>query len=193
MLRKLYDKTMHLADKKSAMWFLAAISFIESSFFPIPPDVMLIPMILSNRKKAFKLAAVCTVSSVLGALFGYAIGMFLYESVARPLLEYYHYMDKFDSFREMYNSHGAWVVGFFGFTPFPYKVITITSGVVNLNIFVFILASIISRAGRFFLVALLLWKYGKPIKDFIERRLGLLTIAFFVLLIGCFFGIKYLL
>lgn len=192
MLRKMYNKVMALADRKSAMWFLALISFIESSFFPIPPDALLIPMVLSNRKKAVKIATVCTVSSLLGALFGYAIGMFLYDSVARPLLELYHYTDKFNDFKNLYNEWGAWVVAFFGFTPFPYKVITITSGVVHLNIFIFMLASVISRAGRFFLIAGLLWKFDGAMKDFIERRLGLLTTLFFLLLIGCFVAIKYL-
>lgn len=149
MLRKLYNKVMSLSDRKSAMWFLAAISFIESSFFPVPPDALLIPMVLSNRSKAVKIAFVCTVSSVLGALFGYVIGAFLYDSVAKPLLELYHYTDKFNSFKELYNSWGSWVVAFFGFTPFPYKVITITSGVVKLNLLVFIIASILSRGARF--------------------------------------------
>lgn len=192
MLRKMYNKVLELADKKSAMWSLGIISFIESSFFPIPPDVLLIPMVLGNRKKAWKIAMICTISSIFGALFGYAIGMFLYDAVALPLLEFYHYTDKFNEFKNLYSEWGAWVVAFFGFTPFPYKVITITSGVVHLNIFIFILASLISRAGRFFLVAGLLWKFGDPMKEFIERRLGLLTIIFFVLLIGCFIGIKYL-
>lgn len=192
MLRRMYNKVLALSDRKSAMWFLALISFIESSFFPIPPDALLIPMVLSNRQKAWRIAAVCTVSSVLGALFGYVIGMFLYESVAKPLLEFYHYIDKFEDFKNLYNEWGAWVVAFFGFTPFPYKVITITSGVVNLNIWVFIVASILSRAGRFFIISALLWKWDGKIKDFIERRLGLLTILFFVLLIGCFVAIKYL-
>ncbi|MCT4575498.1 MAG: DedA family protein [Alphaproteobacteria bacterium] len=192
MLRKLYNKVMSLSDRKSAMWFLAAISFIESSFFPIPPDALLIPMVLSNRSKAVKIAFVCTLSSVLGALFGYVIGAFLYDSVAEPLLELYHYTDKFNSFKELYNSWGSWVVAFFGFTPFPYKVITITSGVVNLNLLVFIIASILSRGARFFLIAGLLWKWDGKIKDFIERRLGLLTFLFFALILVCFFALKYI-
>ncbi len=171
---------------------MAVISFIESSFFPIPPDVLLIPMVLANRKKAWKIAFICTISSLLGALFGYLIGMFLYDSVAKPLLEFYHYTDKFNDFKDLYSQWGAWVVAFFGFTPFPYKIITITSGVVHLNIFIFILASVISRAGRFFLIAGLLWKFDGAMKDFIEKRLGLLTFLFFALLIGCFFAIKYL-
>lgn len=192
MLRKIYNSVLALADKKSAMWFLALISFVESSFFPIPPDVLLMPMVLSNRKKAFKIAAICTVSSILGALLGYAIGMFLYDSVAKHLLEFYHYDDKFNEFKDLYTAWGAWVVAFFGFTPFPYKVITITSGVVNLNLAVFMIASVLSRAGRFFLIAGLLYKFDGKIRDFIEKRLGLLTILFFVLLIGCFVAIKYI-
>jgi membrane protein YqaA with SNARE-associated domain len=149
-------------------------------------------MVLSNRSKAVKIAFVCTLSSVLGALFGYVIGAFLYDSVAEPLLELYHYTDKFNSFKELYNSWGSWVVAFFGFTPFPYKVITITSGVVNLNLLVFIIASILSRGARFFLIAGLLWKWDGKIKDFIERRLGLLTFLFFALILVCFFALKYI-
>lgn len=192
MLRKLYNKTLSLAGRKSATYWLAFISFVESSFFPIPPDILLIPMVLKNKDNAFKLAFLCSIFSVLGALFGYIIGMFLYDSVALPLIEFYSYTEQFARFQELYHSWGAWVVAFFGFTPFPFKVITITSGVVGLNIGIFILASFISRAGRFFIVSALLWKFGTPIKDFIERRLGLLTFLFFALILACFWGLKYI-
>ena len=193
MLRGLYDWTMKLAGHRHAMWALAFVAFIESSIFPIPPDVLIIPMVLAARHKAWRIAAVATIASVAGGLAGYAIGAGLFESVGRPLLDFYGYANKFETFREGYNEWGAWIVAFFGLTPFPYKVITITSGVTDLNLMVFILASVVSRGARFFLVAALLWYFGEPIRLFIEKYLGLLTILFFVLLIGGFVLLKYVL
>ena len=193
MLQRLYDWVMGLAARRDAVWALAAIAFIESSIFPIPPDVLLIPMILAARDRAWRFAAICTIASVLGGLLGYAIGYFLFETAGRPLLDFYGYGAKFDSFRLDYNEWGAWIVFIAGVTPFPYKVITIASGATQLDPWVFTMASITARGLRFFLVAALLWWVGPPIREFIERRLGLMTILFCVLLIGGFVVLKYLL
>jgi membrane protein YqaA with SNARE-associated domain len=175
-----------------AMWTLAIVSFIESSIFPIPPDVLIIPMVLAARARAWRIATVCTVASVIGGFAGYAIGLFLFEQVARPILAFYGYMDKFESFQALYNHWGAWIVFGAGVTPFPYKVVTIASGLTGLNPAVFGVASVLSRGLRFFLVAGLLWKFGEPIRAFIEAHLGKLATLFFVLLIGGFVAVKYL-
>ncbi|MBC8337481.1 MAG: DedA family protein [Alphaproteobacteria bacterium] len=192
MLRRLYTWTMNLAGHRHATPSLAAVSFIESSVFPIPPDVLLIPMVLADRTKAFRIAFVCTVASVLGGMLGYAIGLFLFEEVGRPMLEFYGYAPKFAEFQAKYNDWGAWAVFFAGVTPFPYKVITILSGVTALDLFVFTVASVAARGLRFYLVAGLLWKFGEPIRVFIEKYLGLLFTLFCILLIGGFAAIKFL-
>ncbi len=186
MLRRLYDWTMLQAAKPHALAILATISFIESSVFPIPPDVLLIPMILAQRQRAFWIAGVCTLASVAGGFFGYFIGYGLYETVGVPILNFYGYLDKFTDFQGMYNEYGAWIVFFAGLTPFPYKVITIASGVTQLDLGVFGMASILSRGLRFFLVATLLWYFGPWIRTFIDRYFGWLTLAFFALLFGGF-------
>ncbi len=191
MLRRAYDKTMELAAHRNAPWALAGVSFIESSVFPIPPDVMLIPMVLAERRKAWLYAAICTMASVLGGVFGYLIGYFLFESIGQAILSFYGYMDAFESFAKRYNEYGAWIVFIAGVTPFPYKVITIASGVTQLNFLVFMLASVAARGLRFFVVAGLLYWFGPPIKKFIEDYLGVLSILFVVLLIGGFVLIKY--
>ena len=186
MLRRLYDWTLSLAKSPHAMWALAIVAFMESSFFPIPPDVLMIPMIIARPSRAFVIAAVATVASVLGGLFGYYIGYAMYESVGRPVLEFYGKDAGFAEFALWYNQYGAWAVLIAGVTPFPFKVITIASGVTQLSFPVFVISAIIARALRFFLVAALLWKFGAPIRDFIERRLGLVFIVFCVLLFGGF-------
>lgn len=193
MLRRLYDWTMGLAGHRHALWALAAISFIESSVFPIPPDIILIPMVLAAPTRAWRIAAVCTVASVLGGLAGYGIGYGLYEEIGKPVLQMYGYGAKFATFQAKYNEWGAWAVFIAGTTPFPYKVITILSGVTALDPVVFTVSSIAARGLRFFLVAALLWKFGAPIREFIERRLGLLFVVFCVLLVGGFVGLKLLL
>jgi membrane protein YqaA with SNARE-associated domain len=193
MLRRAYDKTMELAAHRNAPWALAGVSFIESSVFPIPPDVMLIPMVLAERRKAWLYAAICTVASVLGGVFGYLIGYFLFETLGQAILSFYGYMDAFESFAQRYNEYGAWIVFIAGVTPFPYKVITIASGVTQLNFLVFMLASVAARGLRFFVVAGLLYWFGPPIKKFIEDYLGILSVLFVVLLIGGFVLIKYVL
>lgn len=189
-VRKIYDSVIHLSENKHALYWLAAISFIESSFFPIPPDIMLIPMILATPKQAWKIAGVCTASSVIGAYFGYIIGVYFFQLIAEPLLNFYGYLDKFESFKHLYEEYGAWIVFGAGITPFPYKIITIASGVVHLNLAVFTIASILARGMRFFLIAWLLKVYGESMRHFIEKNLGWLSVLFLALLIGGFALLK---
>ncbi len=184
---------MDLAGHRHALWALAAVAFIESSVFPVPPDILLIPMVLAARERAWRIAAVATVASVVGGGLGYLIGSALFETVGRPLLEFYGQMESFQEFQAVYNEWGAWIVAGAGFTPFPYKVITIASGVVDLDPVVFMAASAVSRGARFFLVAALLWHFGPPIRIFIEKHLPLLAGLFFVLLFGGFLAIRYVL
>ena len=186
MLRRLYDWTISLAQTPHALWALAVVSFIESSFFPIPPDVLMIPMIIARPSRAFLIAGIATVASVTGGLFGYYIGAALMETVGQPILEFYGKGDSFAEMSAVFNEYGAWAVVIAGVTFLPFKVITIASGVTGLPLSVFIASSIFARSLRFFLVAALLWKYGEPIRDFIEKRLGLMFILFCVLLIGGF-------
>ena len=183
---------MDLAAKKNATWVLSGVSFIESSFFPIPPDLLLIPMVLANREKAWWYALWCSVASVLGALLGYAIGALLFDSVAEPLLQFYGYAEKFHEFSEGYNEWGVWIVLIAGLTPFPYKVITIASGATGLGLPVFILASIVARTIRFFAVAGLIYVFGPSVRNFVEKRLGLVFAVSLALLIGGFVVAKYI-
>ncbi len=191
MIRRLYDWTMSLAATRHARTGLAAVSFAESSFFPIPPDVLLIPMVLADRERWWKTALLCTIASVLGALLGYAIGMFLYEAVGKPILALYGKEDSFEQIRDWYNTYGGWGVLFAAVTPFPYKVLTIFSGATGLNLMTFVVVSIIGRSLRFFLVAFLLYRYGEPIRLFIEKYLGILFATFLVLLFGGFYALRY--
>ena len=192
MLRRLYDWTLSLSAHPNALWALAVVAFLESSVFPIPPDVLMIPMILAAPRRAWLIAGVATLSSVLGGLLGYAIGAGLFEQVGRPVLEFYGKADRFDEFRVSYNDYGAWAVLIAGVTPFPFKVITILSGATALSLPVFIVASIAARGLRFFLVAALSRAFGAPIRDFIERRLGLVFTLFCVVFIGGFMVVHYL-
>ncbi len=191
-MRGLYDWTMAQAERRSALAVLCVVSFIESSVFPIPPDVLLIPMILAARDKAWLIAGACTLASVLGGMLGYAIGYFFYAGVGEPVLAFYGYLERFEAFAEAYNAWGAWIVAGAGFTPFPYKVITIASGVTQLDLGTFTLASVVSRGGRFFLAAALLWWFGQPIRRFIETHLPLLAWLFFALLLGGFLALRFL-
>ena len=183
---------MSLAGHKRAEWALGAVSFIESSVFPVPPDVVLIPMVLADRVRAWRYAFICTVTSVLGGILGYLVGAFLYEQIGEPMLMFYGYEAKFGEFQAKYAAWGAWAVFIAGLTPFPYKVITILSGVAALDPVTFVISSVLARGARFYLVAALLWKYGEPIRDFIEKRLQILTIVFCVLLVGGFVSVRYL-
>ncbi|WP_274427301.1 YqaA family protein [Chelativorans sp. YIM 93263] len=191
MLRKLYDMTLRLAATRHAEKGLAGVSFVESSFFPIPPDVLLIPMVLAERTKWLRYAFICTLASVAGALLGYAIGAFLYESVGAPILSFYGKEDAFQKVADWYNRWGGWGVLFAAVTPFPYKVLTIFSGATGLSLPIFIVVSIIGRALRFFIVSWLLYHFGPPIRTFIEKNLGLLFTFFMVLLIGGFVAVRY--
>ena len=192
MIKRLYAWTLGLARSPHALWALAAVAFAESSVFPIPPDILMIPMIIARPSRAFLIAGVALVASVLGGLLGYYIGWGLFESVGRPVLEFYGKADHFDTFSTRYNDWGAWAVLIAGMTPFPFKVITILSGSTGLSLPVFIVASIIARGARFFLVAVLLWKFGAPIRDFIERQLTLVFIVCLILLLGGFYLVKFL-
>ena len=192
MIRSLYNWTMSLARGPHALWALALVSFIESSVFPIPPDVLMIPMIIARPNKAFLIAAVATISSVLGALLGYFIGFALFDLIGEPILSFYGKMHAFDDFAARFDQYGVWAVLIAGVTPFPFKVITIASGVLQFQLVPFLISAIIARGLRFFIVAGLLWKFGTPIRDFIEKRLGLVFIVFCVVLIGGFYLVKYL-
>ncbi|MCX7308915.1 MAG: DedA family protein [Afipia sp.] len=173
MLRRIYDWCIAAAEKPYALWLMGAVSFAESSFFPIPPDVMLIPMSLARPQRAWLYALVCTVTSVAGGVVGYAIGALLYDSVGQWLINLYGYGDKVDAFRASYAEYGAWIILLKGLTPIPYKLVTITSGFANYNLLLFVIFSVIARGGRFFIVAILLNRYGTWIREVIEKRLGL--------------------
>ncbi len=192
MLRGVYDWTLRLAAHKRAEWALAGVSFVESSVFPIPPDVLLMPMVLADRSKAWRLATIATISSVIGGFLGYAIGYFLFEALGKPILEFYHVMSKYDELKLAFDEYGAWIIIMKGWTPIPYKFLTITSGALQFDLLAFTVASVISRSMRFFLVAGLLWAFGPPIRNFVEKRLGLMTTLFVVILVGGFVAIKYL-
>lgn len=184
MLRKLYNWCIQAAGKPYATWILGAVSFTESSFFPLPPDTMLVPMALARPDKAYHYAAVCTVASVLGGILGYAIGHYLYESVGLWLISLYGYGDKVETFREAYARWGSWIILIKGATPIPYKIVTITSGFAGYNFFMFVLLSMITRGARFYLTAFLLSRYGPQAREAIEKRLGFWFSVFLIALIG---------
>ncbi|MCE0504991.1 MULTISPECIES: YqaA family protein [unclassified Roseivivax] len=190
MLRTTYDRTMALADHPRALWLLALVSFVESSVFPIPPDVMMIPMILAAPRKAWLIALVATLSSVAGAGLGYIIGAFFYEGIGAPVLEALGKGEKIAAFNETFNTYGIWAVLVAGLTPFPFKVITILSGWTAMPLLPFFVSALIARAARFFIVAGLLYFFGRPIRDFIERRLGLVFTLFCIALIGGFMVLR---
>lgn len=192
MLRRLYDWVIRLAGSPRAIPAMGVVSFAESSFFPIPPDVMLVPMVLANRDKAFTIAAVCTVTSVLGGLLGYAIGYYFFETMGAWLVKAYGMQSGLERFRAQYAEWGMWVILIKGLTPIPYKLVTIASGAAHFDLFTFVWASIVTRGARFFIVSALLWKYGEPIRAFIEERLTLVTWLFLIALVGGFVVVKYL-
>lgn len=192
MLRRLYDWTLSLAAHPHAIWALAFIAFIEASIFPIPPDVLMIAMIVAAPSRAFFIAAVATVASVAGGLAGYGIGAFAFEAVGRPILESLGKADAVAEFNTRFNDFGFWTVLIAGVTPFPFKVITIMSGWTAMPLDVFLGTSLIARALRFFAVAALLWKFGPSIRTFVEARLGLMFTIFVVLLIGGFYAVRFL-
>jgi len=173
MLRRIYDWCIDAAHKPYALWIMAAVAFAESSFFPVPSDVMLIPMSLARPARAWLYATICTAASVLGGVLGYAIGALLYDSLGQWLIQLYGLGDKVEAFRTGYAEYGAWIILLKGLTPTPYKLVTITSGFANFNIWLFVVLSVIARGGRFFVVAILLNRYGDWIRVRIEKHLGL--------------------
>lgn len=192
MLRGLYNWTMGLAGHRHALWALAIVSFAESSIFPIPPDILMIPMLLARPNRAFLIASVCLIASVLGGIAGYAIGALFYDQIGAPILAALGKADAMAEFNTRFNDLGFWPVLIAGLTPFPYKVITIMSGWTGLPLGTFIVTSIIARGIRFFVIAALLRQFGAPLRDFIERRLGLMFTVFIIILLGGFYAVRFM-
>ena len=192
MLHRLYARTLALASSPRALWWLAAIAFAEASFFPIPPDVLLIPMALSRPERAWRFAAVCTIASVIGGALGYFIGYALFDQLARPLIGFYGYAARFDAFQAMYAQYGLWIILIKGLTPIPYKIVTIASGAAHFDFALFMAASVATRGARFFLVATLLHFFGDSVRDFIEKRLTLVTSCIAVGVVGGFLLLRVL-
>ncbi|AXI42288.1 YqaA family protein [Sulfitobacter sp. SK011] len=192
MIQRLYNWTLSLAQHPHALWALACVAFVESSVFPIPPDIIMIPMIIAQPRRAWLIAGVALVASVLGGLLGYAIGALAFDTIGQPILASLGKADAMAEFSERFNDMGFWAVLVAGITPFPYKVITIMSGWTGMPLATFVATSVLARGLRFFIVAGLLWHFGAPIRDFIERRLGLMFTLALALLIGGFVLVKYL-
>ena len=192
MLRQLYDWVMGLAAHKHAQWILAIVAFAESAFFPIPPDVMLIPMTLAQRKRAWRYAFICTLASVLGGMFGYAIGYLLFDSIGKLLVAFYGMERGFETLKNWFAEYGLIIVFVAGFTPIPYKVFTISSGLTGVSFPLFVIGSFVSRGLRFLIVCGLVYWFGPPIKAFIERYLGILTFVATAILVGGFVLLKYI-
>ena len=190
MIKAVYNWTIKLSATRYALWALAIVAFAESSFFPIPPDILLIPLIIAKPKNAYLIALIAMIASVLGGGLGYYIGLKLYETVGIIIINFYHAQQLFLEFQTQFNKYGAAAVLFAGVTPFPYKIITISSGIAGMPIYQFFIFSIIARGARFFIIAILLRLYGEPIRNFIERHLNLLFIVFMVLLVLGFLLIK---
>jgi len=189
-IRRLYDWTMSHASGPHAWWALAVFSFAEASFFPIPPDVLLAPMVLADRRRAFHLAAWCTFFSVLGGLFGYVIGSVLYDSVGHWLIQFYGYGDRLEAFRAAYAKMG-WLILFQGFTPIPFKLVTISAGFARYDLARFVLLCAVTRGSRFTLEAALLYWLGEPVREFIEKRLEMVTVGFLLLVVAGFLIARY--
>ena len=186
MLHRLYMRTLALAASPRATWWLFGIAFAEASFFPVPPDALLIPMALARPDRAWRFATICMVGSVIGGALGYLIGYAVFDQLARPLIELYGYGDRFAAFQALYARWGLWVILIKGLTPIPYKIVTIASGAAHFNFWIFMMASLLTRGARFFLVATLLRFFGSPVRDFIERRLTLVTSLLALGVIGGF-------
>jgi membrane protein YqaA with SNARE-associated domain len=192
MFKRLYDWTLSLAASRRAPQALAVVSFTESSFFPIPPDVMLVPMVMAKPERAWNYALICTIASVLGALLGYAIGALLYDTLGLWLIKLYGYGDKMDAFRQLYQEHGHWIILIKGFTPIPFKLVTIASGLAGYDIVWFIVLSIITRAARFYFVAGIMNRFGVPLRRFIESNLTLVGLGTVVAIVLGFAAVKFL-
>lgn len=186
MFRALYDWTLRLANHRHAVRSLAIVSFCESSFFPIPPDVVLVPVILQHRTRAYRIALICTIASVLGGIVGYGIGYFLWDTVGQWVINLYHLQDKAAAFQASFAEYGATIILLKGLTPIPFKLVTIASGLAKFNFGLFVLTATITRAFRFFLLAFLLKTYGAPIQSFIERWLTWIGIAIIAAVVGGF-------
>ncbi|TAL03499.1 MAG: DedA family protein [Rhodospirillaceae bacterium] len=191
MIDRLYRWVLSLSARPNAEWALAAMSFSEASFFPLPPDILLIPMVLARRDRAWWRALICTVSSVLGGLLGYAIGALMYDTVGQWLINLYGLQEKAVQFHDLYARWGLWVILIKGLSPIPFKLVTIVSGIAHFNLVVFVAASVVTRGLRFFIVAALLRRYGQPIQDFIERRLTLIAFAVLIAIIGGYALLRY--
>lgn len=191
MFRGLYDWTMRQAAGKHAAPALGIVSFAESSFFPIPPDVMLIPMVLARPERAWWIATICTAASVLGGVLGYAIGFFLFATLGQMIIDFYHLQEGFKAYQVMFEEYGLWIILIKGLTPIPYKLITIASGVFKFDFLVFMLASLVTRGLRFYGVSALLWKFGAPIREFIDKRLTVLGYGFLGLLVSGFVVVRF--
>lgn len=192
MLKRLYDWTLSLAARSSAPYALAAISFAESSFFPVPPDVMLLPMMLAKPDRVWFYALICTLASVAGGLLGYAIGALLYESIGTWLFHFYGLTEKAETFRAQYAAYGHWVILLKGLTPIPYKLVTITSGLADYDLFWFVVLSIVTRGARFFALAFMVTRFGAPIKDALDRHLNVVLLVLIITILGGFAAFRYL-
>ncbi len=192
MLRRLYTRVMALAASPNAAWWLALIAFAESSFFPIPPDALLVPMALARPRSAWKFAAICTAASVAGGALGYLIGFAVFDQVARPILNVYGYGAAYAAFQAKFQEYGLWIILIKGLTPIPYKIVTIAAGAARFDFWLFMMASVLTRGARFFLVATLLHFFGDPVREFIEQRLTLVTSALAAGVVGGFLALKFL-
>jgi membrane protein YqaA with SNARE-associated domain len=192
MLRRLYDWVIHWADTPYGTWALFILAFAESSFFPVPPDVLLIALAIAKPEKALRYALVCSIGSVLGGALGYLIGWHFMVSIGNKIVAFYGLAPKVTYIESLYNQYDAWAVGIAGFTPVPYKVFTIAAGMFKINFTVFMLASLFSRSMRFFLVGGLIYLFGPKIQVFIDKYFNILAVAFTILLVGSFILIKYL-
>jgi membrane protein YqaA with SNARE-associated domain len=186
LLKKLYNKILLISAKPKAEIFLGTIAFLESSFFPIPPDLLLLPMTLSRPLKWIRLALIATFFSVLGGIFGYFIGVFLWDTIGQTIIEFYHLENQFDLFKKNYNEKGAIIVFIAGFTPIPYKLITISSGGMHLDLITFILASLTSRGARFFILTGIIRIFGDTAKKIIDKYFGMLTLIIGLIVIIIF-------
>jgi membrane protein YqaA with SNARE-associated domain len=193
LLKRIYDRCMEWIAGPYGSLALFVIAFVESSFFPIPPDVFLIAMCISAPTRAFRYATICAAGSVLGGAFGYGLGFWFMDSVGQQIIAWYGLEEKYHRVQHLYQTYDVWAVGIAGFTPLPYKLFTITAGAFHLDFTPFLLASLASRSARFFLVAAFIWKFGAPVKRIIDKYFNIITIVFTILLIGGFVLIKYLL
>jgi membrane protein YqaA with SNARE-associated domain len=192
MLRNLYIRVMVLASSRNAAWWLALIAFAEASFFPIPPDALLVPMALAKPRLAWRYAAICTAASVVGGALGYTIGFAVFDQVAQPILRLYGYGDAYAAFQAKFQEYGLWIILIKGLTPIPYKIVTIAAGAARFDFALFMIASVITRGARFFIVATLLHFFGDSVRVFIERRLTLVTSALAIGIVGGFLALKFL-